>query len=49
MRSFRTYLVSTPLQAYYYTAMVGDARTPPTLLASANFTGMAVIGAEWPL
>jgi hypothetical protein len=41
-----TYLVSTPLQAYYYTAMVGDARTPPTLLASANFTGMAVIDAD---
>ncbi|KAG2360832.1 hypothetical protein BDR07DRAFT_1335179 [Suillus spraguei] len=41
-----TYLVSTPLQAYYYTVMVGDARTPPTLLASANFTGMAVIDAD---
>ena len=24
--------------------MIGDARTPPTLLASANFTGFAVIG-----
>ncbi|KAG2075935.1 glycoside hydrolase family 55 protein [Suillus decipiens] len=41
-----TYLVSTPLQAYYYTVMVGDARTPPTLLASANFTGLAVIDAD---
>ncbi|KAG1748973.1 glycoside hydrolase family 55 protein [Suillus paluster] len=40
------YLVSSPLQAYYYTVMVGDARTPPTLLASANFTGMAVIDAD---
>lgn len=24
--------------------MIGDARTPPTLLASSNFTGLAVIG-----
>ena len=24
--------------------MIGDARTPPTLLASSNFTGFAVIG-----
>ncbi|KAG1736747.1 glycoside hydrolase family 55 protein [Suillus lakei] len=41
-----TYLVSSPLQAYFYTVMVGDARTPPTLLASANFTGIAVIDAD---
>ncbi|KAG2149369.1 glycoside hydrolase family 55 protein [Suillus clintonianus] len=41
-----SYLVSSPLQAYYYTVMVGDARTPPTLLASANFTGIAVIDAD---
>lgn len=41
-----TYLVSSALQAYYYTVMVGDARTPPTLLASANFTGIAVIDAD---
>ncbi|KAF9228585.1 glycoside hydrolase family 55 protein [Gyrodon lividus] len=41
-----TYLVSSPLQAYYYTVMIGDARTPPTLLAAANFTGIAVIDAD---
>ncbi|KAG2157573.1 glycoside hydrolase family 55 protein [Suillus bovinus] len=41
-----TYLVSGPLHAYYYTVMVGNARTPPTLLASANFTGIAVIDAD---
>lgn len=39
-----TYLVSSPLNAYYYTQLIGDARTPPTLLASAGFAGMAVIG-----
>ncbi|KAF7322584.1 hypothetical protein HMN09_00036900 [Mycena chlorophos] len=52
-----TYLVSSPLIAYYYTEMVGDARTPPTLLAAPGFSGIAVIdpdvyipggnGAEW--
>ncbi|KAH7929806.1 glycoside hydrolase family 55 protein [Leucogyrophana mollusca] len=41
-----TYLVSSAIQAYYYTALIGDARTPPTLLAAANFTGMAVIDAD---
>lgn len=40
----RTYLVSTPLIALYYTQMVGDARNLPTLLAAPGFTGMAVIG-----
>lgn len=40
----RTYLVSTPLIPYYYTQLIGDARKPPTLLAAASFTGMAVIG-----
>ncbi|KAF5391727.1 hypothetical protein D9757_001809 [Collybiopsis confluens] len=52
-----TYVVSTPIIAYYYTQLIGDARHPPTLLASANFAGMAVIdvdpyipgggGAQW--
>ncbi|EIW85435.1 glycoside hydrolase family 55 protein [Coniophora puteana RWD-64-598 SS2] len=41
-----TYLVSTPILAYYYTALIGDARTPPTILASANFSGLAVIDAD---
>ncbi|KAG1835639.1 glycoside hydrolase family 55 protein [Suillus variegatus] len=44
--AIKTYLVSAPLHAYYYTVMVGDARTPPTLLASANFTGIAVIDGD---
>ncbi|KAI0831502.1 exo-beta-1,3-glucanase [Trametes gibbosa] len=41
-----TYVVSQPLIAYYYTQFIGDARTPPTLLADASFTGMAVIDAD---
>lgn len=39
-----TYLVSSPIIAYYYTQLIGDARVPPTLLASPSFAGMAVIG-----
>lgn len=42
--SDREYLVSSAINTYYYTEMIGDARTPPTLLASSNFTGFAVIG-----
>lgn len=41
-----TYLVSAAIEPFYYTQLVGDARTPPTLLASANFTGFAVIDAD---
>ncbi|RPD66327.1 exo-beta-1,3-glucanase [Lentinus tigrinus ALCF2SS1-7] len=41
-----TYKVTTPIIAYYYTQLIGDARTPPTLLADATFTGMAVIDAD---
>lgn len=33
-----TYLVSSPIISYYYTTLLGDARTPPTLLASADLT-----------
>lgn len=29
--------------------MIGDARTPSTLLASSNFTGFAVIGGHYGL
>ncbi|KAG6814279.1 hypothetical protein H0H92_013404 [Tricholoma furcatifolium] len=38
-----TYLVSSPIIAYYYTQLIGDAQNPPTLLASSSFSGMAVI------
>ncbi|KAG6854914.1 hypothetical protein C0991_009737 [Blastosporella zonata] len=40
------YLVSAPINTYYYTQLVGDAKSPPTLLASADFEGMAVIDAD---
>ncbi|KAJ7197151.1 exo-beta-1,3-glucanase, partial [Mycena pura] len=52
-----TYLVSHSIIAYYYTQLIGDARNPPTLLAAASFTDIAVIdvdpyipggnGAQW--
>ncbi|KAI9065088.1 glycoside hydrolase family 55 protein [Trametes sanguinea] len=41
-----TYKVSSPIIAYYYTQLIGDARNPPTLLADASFSGMAVIDAD---
>ncbi len=41
-----TYLVSTPIQVDYYTQLVGDALTMPTLKATADFHGMAVIDAD---
>ena len=41
-----TYLVSKPIQQYYYTQLIGDAINPPTLKASASFTGMAVIDSD---
>ncbi|TFK67130.1 exo-beta-1,3-glucanase [Pluteus cervinus] len=41
-----TYLVTKPVIAYYYTQLIGDARSPPTLLAAANFDGMAIIDAD---
>ncbi|KAM5534110.1 hypothetical protein V8D89_012291 [Ganoderma adspersum] len=41
-----TYKVSSPIIAYYYTVLIGDARTPPKLLADPAFAGMAVIDAD---
>lgn len=41
---YSTYLVSSPIIAYYYSQLIGDAKSPPTLLAATNFNGMAVIG-----
>lgn len=43
-RVTRTYVVSAPIIAYYYTVLVGDAKVAPTLLASSDFDGLAVIG-----
>ncbi|KAJ7445698.1 exo-beta-1,3-glucanase [Mycena galericulata] len=50
-----TYLVSGSIVAYYYTQLIGDAKNPPTLLAAASFSDIAVIdvdpylpgGAQW--
>ncbi|MCJ1457090.1 hypothetical protein MMC28_007456 [Mycoblastus sanguinarius] len=41
-----TYLVSAPIVQYYYTQLVGDALTIPTIKASAGFTGIAVIDSD---
>jgi glucan 1,3-beta-glucosidase len=41
-----TYMVSKPLNQYYYTQMIGDLSAPPTLKATAGFVGMAVIDAD---
>ncbi|KAF9229792.1 glycoside hydrolase family 55 protein [Gyrodon lividus] len=40
------YVVSSPINTYYYTQMIGDARRPPTILACSNFSGLAVIDAD---
>ncbi|KAG9310411.1 glycoside hydrolase family 55 protein [Chiua virens] len=40
------YLVSSPINTYYYTQIIGDAKNPPTLLASSSFSGFAVIDAN---
>ncbi|KAF8900737.1 exo-beta-1,3-glucanase [Gymnopilus junonius] len=42
----RTYVISAPIVAYYYTQLIGDAKNPPTLLAAHSFDGMAVIDAN---
>ena len=40
------YKVSKPIVQYYFTQLIGDAIDPPTLLADASFTGMAVIDSD---
>ena len=40
------YVVSAPIIQFYYTQLVGDASSPPTLVASPAFEGMAVIDAD---
>ncbi|KAF7317145.1 hypothetical protein HMN09_00449200 [Mycena chlorophos] len=52
-----TYLISGALNIYYYTELTGDARNPPTILATPSFNGFAIFdvdpyipgggGAEW--
>ena len=41
-----TYVVSKPIVQLYYTQLVGDAISPPTLKAAAGFVGMAVIDSD---
>lgn len=41
-----TYRVTTPIIAYYYTQLIGDALNRPILKADAAFEGMAVIDAN---
>ncbi|KAL7934996.1 glycoside hydrolase family 55 protein [Trichoderma chlorosporum] len=41
-----TYLVSSPILLYYYTHLIGDATNLPTLKASSNFAGIAVIDSD---
>ncbi|KAJ6547049.1 exo-beta-1,3-glucanase [Mycena capillaripes] len=41
-----TYLVSDSIVPLYYTQLIGDATSPPTLLAAASWTAAAVIDAD---
>ncbi|TRM62663.1 glycoside hydrolase family 55 protein [Schizophyllum amplum] len=41
-----SYLVSSPIQPYYFTQLIGDAKNLPTLLAAPGFAGMAIIDAD---
>lgn len=38
-----TYKISGPINVPYYTVLIGNPGNPPTILASANFTGPALI------
>ncbi|KZP09346.1 glycoside hydrolase family 55 protein [Athelia psychrophila] len=40
------YVVSSPIIAYYYTQIIGDAKKLPTLIASPSFAGLAVIDGD---
>lgn len=41
-----TYMVSSPIIQYYYTQFIGDALTIPTIKASSDFQGIAVIDSD---
>jgi hypothetical protein len=41
-----TYMISSPLVQLYYTQFVGDAVTVPTIKATANFQGIALIDSD---
>jgi glucan 1,3-beta-glucosidase len=41
-----TYVVSSSIIDYYYSQLIGNANCPPTLKATANFTGFGVIDGD---
>jgi glucan 1,3-beta-glucosidase len=41
-----TYLVSAPIIQYYYTQLIGDAISVPTIKAATGFSGIAVIDSD---
>ena len=41
-----TYVVSAPIVQYYFTQLVGDATSLPTIKAAAGFAGIAVIDSD---
>ncbi|KAJ7027074.1 exo-beta-1,3-glucanase [Mycena alexandri] len=40
------YLVTKPITPYYYTALVGDFKNPPHIIARGDFAGIAIIDAD---
>ncbi|KAF7302116.1 hypothetical protein MIND_00778400 [Mycena indigotica] len=40
------YLITKPIVQYYYTALVGDAKNKPHIVARGDFTGIALIDAN---
>ena len=40
------YKVTKPIIQYYFTQLIGDATDPPTILADASFSGIAVIDSD---
>ncbi|KAJ9151295.1 Glucan 1,3-beta-glucosidase [Pleurostoma richardsiae] len=38
-----TYLISSSIVPYYFTMLIGDANTPPTLKATSGFSGFGLI------
>ena len=41
-----TYLISSSIIDYYYTQLIGDANNPPTLKATAGFSGFGLVDAD---
>ncbi|KAK3945668.1 hypothetical protein QBC46DRAFT_430298 [Diplogelasinospora grovesii] len=41
-----TYLISSSIVPYYFTMLIGDANTPPTLKATAGFSGFGLIDGD---